>query len=156
MDELIALCLFAAIALAPAVLMFLQRKLMNSVICLAFSVLGSSLLLAFLGQTFAALLQLLVFAGVMSAYLVLAMASEERQAKISGKVRFIVAAAVILSFLTVMSRGVDGSLAQSGNSFASSAEIAFEGQYAALYAAVFLAFAAAAGGVLTMKRFSNR
>lgn len=155
MSDLTVLCLFAAIALVPAVLMFLQRRLVNAVICLAFSALGSALLLVYLGQTLAAALQLLVFAGGLAAYLVVAVASEERQAKISGPVRFLVAAAVIFASLSVMYSGVGGGLEETGNSFVSSAVIAFEGQYALLYASVFMLFAAAAGGVLVMKRFSK-
>lgn len=150
------LSLFAAVTLVPAVLMFLQRKLVNAVICLAAAAVGSSLLLLYVSQTLAALLQIFVFVGGLSTYLVIAVGSEEKQAQMLGRVKFFVAAAAMLAGLSLMLGGIDSSLQPTGNSLVSSAAVAFQDQYAFLYAAVFLVFATATGSVLVMKRFTRR
>jgi NADH:ubiquinone oxidoreductase subunit 6 (subunit J) len=146
---------FIAVTLAPAALMFFERKLMNAVICLGISALGSSLLFLYLGQTLVGLLQLFVFVGGLSTYLVIAMASEERHAAMLSRGRFVMAAIVVAAVLSLLLNGISSSQTQTGNSFVSSAEAAFVGQYALIYAAAFLVFATAAGSVLVMKRFSR-
>lgn len=162
MAGLEVLYLFIAITVAPAFLIFLERKLLGSVICLGVVAAGSSLLFVYLGQTLVAMLQLFVFVGGLSAYLVIAATSEETRAAATGGgramhwIRFFavtVAVAAVLS-LVVVGIGV-GQQVPAGNSFATAAEAAFGSQYALLYAAVFLMFSAAAGGVLVIRRFSK-
>ena len=151
----VVLSAFIIITLAPAVLMFLQRRLLNAVVCLAASAVGSSLLFLYMGQTLAALLQLFVFVGGLSTYLVVAVASEEKRAGMLGKARFLIAAVAVGAGLALVLKGIDFGQQQAANGFVGSAEIAFGGQYALLYAASFLVFAAAAGSVLVLRRFSK-
>ncbi len=150
-----ALSALVLFTLAPAALVFLERKLLNAVICLAVAAVGSSLLFLYLGQTLVALLQLFVFVGGLSTYLVVAVASEEKQSKTLGRARFLVAAVALAAVLSLVLSGIGLGQQQAGNSFASSALAAFGSQYAMLYAAAFLLFATAAGSVLVMRRFSR-
>jgi len=151
----VVLSAFIVITLAPAVLMFLEKKLLNSVICLAVSAVGSSLLFLYLGQTLVALLQLSVFVGGLSTYLVVAVASEEKRAGMLGRAKFFVAMVAVGAGLSLVLNGISFTQQQTANNFASSAEIAFGSQYALLYAASFLVFATAAGSVLVLRRFSK-
>ncbi len=145
----------AAVTVAAAIMVFIERRLLNAVVCLAACAAGSSLLFMYLGQTLVGLLQLFVFVGGLSTYLVVAVASEERNGATLGRARFVVAAVVIAAVLAVLLNGINPGQPQTGNSFVSSAESAFGSQYAMLYAMAFLLFSTAAGSVLAMKRFSK-
>ena len=162
MAGLDVLYLFIAITVVPAILIFFERKPLHSVICLAVSEAGSSLIFVYLGQTLVALLQLFVFVGVLSAYMMIAAASEEKQAVApSGRARhwikFFAAALAVAAVLSLVLDGIGAGHqpAPAGNSFSSSAEIAFGSEYSLLFASIFLLFAAAAGSVLVIRRFSK-
>ena len=151
---LIALVL---VTLVPAVLVFLERRLMNAVLCLAASAVGSALLFLYLGQTLVALLQLFVFVGGLSTYLVVAVASEKGPVKMLDGATFFFALVVIAAALALVLNGIGfgQQQQQAVNSFSASAETAFGSQYALLYASVFLLSATAVGSVLVLRRFSK-
>jgi NADH:ubiquinone oxidoreductase subunit 6 (subunit J) len=161
MADVNVLYLLIAAMAVPAILIFLRRKPLDSVICLAVAAAGSSLLFIYLGQTLVALLQLFVFVGGLSAYLVISTSLQEKSvnAPLLGRalywVKFFVAAVVVAAVLSLVLLGIGTGQQQApaGNSFSSAAETAFGGQYALLYVSAFLLFAAAAGSVLTLRRF---
>jgi NADH:ubiquinone oxidoreductase subunit 6 (subunit J) len=143
-----------ALTLLSGILIFVRKKLLHSVIFLALSTVGSSFVFLYLDQPLIALLQILVFVGSLSTYLIVAVASEEKKELKRGVVGFFVATALMLSFLLPFTLGA-GEEQVATNSFSSSAETAFLNNYAFLFASVFLVFAATLGSVVIIKRFSR-
>ena len=76
-DASIVLFAIAAFTIISAAWVFLSRKLMHSVIALTIAFTGSASVFALLGQAEMALLQLFVFVGGLSTYLIVAVAAEE-------------------------------------------------------------------------------
>jgi NADH:ubiquinone oxidoreductase subunit 6 (subunit J) len=138
-----------------SIALFLQKKLLRSVIFLALTAIISSLILIYLGQVLVALLQLLVFVGGLSTYLVVAVATEEKQEKLSSKARLIFASIVIAMGLSLLVYSVQPTPAGAGNDFSTAAQFAFSSYYVLLFASIFLLFAAAIGSILVMKKFSR-
>jgi len=153
--ELLVLLAVIVIMLASAILIFMAKRLMRAVICLAMVALGASALFLYLGQELVALLQLFVFVGCLATYLMVAVASEEKQAKRTGILRFIFVIVVVFIAVSLSIKEIAGGQ-QTGNDFASEARAVFESQYAFLYAAVFMLFASAIGSVVVIRRFSGR
>jgi NADH:ubiquinone oxidoreductase subunit 6 (subunit J) len=142
------------LTLLSGILIFVRKKLLHSVIFLALSTVGISFVFLYLDQSLVALMQLLVFVGSLSTYLIVAVASEEKKEIRKGVVGFFVATAIMLSFLLPFVLGVgEGQVA--ANSFSSSAASAFSSNYAFLFASVFLLFAATLGSVVIIKKFSK-
>jgi len=133
---------------------FLERKLIRAVIYLAFAAISSALVLLYLGQAFIAMLQLLVFVGGLSTYLIVAVAIEEKGKKTLSNLSFVafaVISALVLLQLTAFSANQSASPAD----FVSSAQQAFGSYYALFYICVVLLFASAMGSVLVLKRFAR-
>lgn len=134
---------------------FLQKKLLYSVLFLALTAAVSSLILAYVGQVLVALMQLLVFVGGLSTYLVVAVATEEKQMKLNSARRLIFASIIIALGLSLLVYGVPPMQAGTGNSFSAAAQTAFFTYFAVLFACIFLLFATAIGSVLVIKKFSR-
>ena len=146
----------AAVMLVPAILMFLQRKLIRAVMCLAIAAVGGALLLLYLGQDLAALLQLFVFVGCLPLYLMMSAAPENWQVTVRDAIKLLVADVVIgggICLPFALSGGGGTQLA--GNDFTAAVASSLGGQYALAYAAVFLAFASAIGAAIVIRRFSK-
>ncbi len=71
------LVLLAAFTVASGMMMFLNKKLLHSVLFLALAAIGSSLIFIYISQTLVALLQLLVFVGSLCTYLIVVVAMED-------------------------------------------------------------------------------
>jgi NADH:ubiquinone oxidoreductase subunit 6 (subunit J) len=151
--ELLIILLALATVLS-GLLLFLQNKLLHSVIFLALAAAGSSLIFLYMRQALVAMLQLLVFVGGLSTYLMVAVATEEKRLKMSNAAAFL-AASVILSagLFAALSNLTAAPLA--GNSFSALAQSAIPIYFALLFAAVFLLFAAAVGSIIVIKKFSK-
>lgn len=148
--ELILVLITACFGIA----VFLERKLIRAVIYLAFAAISSALIFLYLGQAFIAMLQILVFVGGLSTYLIVAVATEEKSRKMPSNLSFAVFAvvsALILFQLTYSSASPSTSPAD----FVSSAQQAFSSYYALFYICVLLLFASALGSVLVLKRFTK-
>ena len=143
------------VTVTSSVAIFLPKKLLHSVIFLALTATASSLILLYMGQLLVALLQLLVFVGGLSTYLIVAVASEEKHEKLSSRVRLAVATSVVLVVLSLLMYNMPGIQTGVGNSFSAAAQIAFSNNYALLFASVFLLFVTAIGSVLVIKKFSR-
>lgn len=147
---------FIAVMLAPALMIFLERKPIRIGVWLAFSALGGALLLTYLGQSLIALLQLFVFSGFLSLYLIMSAASEEAHVDVRGRASFILSAALLIAMLFlpfVLSGGYAQTLAS--NDFVAAAAASLKGGYALAYAAVFLVFASAIGAMVVARKFSK-
>ena len=146
--------LLAIITVLAGIGVFLQKKSFHSVIFLALASTGSALIFLYVGQTLIALLQLLVFVGGLSTYLIVAIATEEKQAKMSSNIVFLVASMVIAAGLSLLVYTLQP--VQIGNNdFSTIAQNAFSQYYALFFAAVFLMFAVGIGSVLVMKKFTR-
>ena len=148
------LALLAVITIAPGIMIFFSRRILHSVLFLAAAAAGSSLIFLYLSQTLAALLQLLIFVGGLSTYLIVAVATEERKVMKADLVKFLSAALLIAVAFSYIVYGTPGTQ-MNGNSFSYSAEAAFSGYSAFLFAVAFLLFAAAIGSIVMIKRLSK-
>ncbi|MDE1874081.1 MAG: NADH-quinone oxidoreductase subunit J [Candidatus Micrarchaeota archaeon] len=146
--------LLAAVTVGSGAALFLQKRLMRSVIFLALAAVGSSLIFIYIGQTLVALLQLLVFVGGLSTYLIVAVAAEEKQVKMRNVFVF-AASAIVLAVGFVAALSGLGPTQVSGNAFSGAAQNAFSEYYAVLFASVFLLFAVAVGSVAVIKKFAK-
>jgi NADH:ubiquinone oxidoreductase subunit 6 (subunit J) len=146
--------LLAIIAVAPGVALFLQKKLIHSVVFLAIAAAASTLIFLYLDQVLVALLQLLVFVGGLSTYLIVAIAAEEKQVKLTSRVRFLLATVMIAAVLSALLLSLPAGVA-AGNDFSSVAQASFSDYFALLLIAVLLIFASAVGSVLVIKKFAR-
>lgn len=150
----VLLVLLIAFTLLSGVAIFLRRKLLHAVLFLALASLGSSLLLLYVNQVLVALLQLLVFVGGLSTYLLVAVAAEVKQAKMISLTRFFVVAIVAALVMSLFVYAASGDVL-AGNDFSTVAQSAFSTYYAMLFVAVLLLFAVAMCGVVVIKKFSR-
>jgi NADH:ubiquinone oxidoreductase subunit 6 (subunit J) len=153
MEDILILAFLAVVTLVPAAMVFLSKRLLNSVISLAMSAIGSALVLVYVSQTFAALIQLLVFVGSLSTYLIVAVASEEKEMKMLNVVKFIagaVAIAAVLSYIIY----IPSESQPVGTSFTEVAASAFLTYPELVFVSVFLQFAATIGSILIIKKVS--
>ena len=151
-----AFAIVAAIILISAVFILIEKKLVHAVMVLSLVFLGSALLFFLLGQTLMALLQLLVFVGGLSTYLVVAVATEEKSAKLISLRRFLVLALVLFVGTGVLLLNY----LPSGNNnvsadFLGAASSAFQNSYAMFYAMLVLLFAVSISSVLIIKKFTR-
>lgn len=140
------------ITIGAGLAVFLSRRLLHSVIALTFAFIGSALVFIYLGQTFVALLQLFVFVGGLSTYLIVAVASEAAKENFSY-VRFVPMLAMIilgLSTLLAVSGYYPGRVA---SSFVAMSASAISRYYPVLFMLGLLLFSTVIGSILVMKRF---
>lgn len=150
----ILLIFLAIFMVSSGIAVFLSKRLLFSVLFLAVSAIGSSLVFLYLSQTLVALLQLLVFVGSFSTYLVVAVAAEDREEKRISVLKFVVAAVIMAAGLSYFVYGVAPGQANE-NSFSQVAQVVFFDYYAPLFASVFVLFATALCSVVILKKFSK-
>ena len=146
--------LLASLTVLAGLALFLQKKLLHSVVFLALAAVGSSLIFLYLGQVLVALLQLFIFVGGLSTYLIVAVATEEKQVKMRSAAAFVIISAIMSAglFAAVWNTATVG---LAGNDFSTVAQGAISSYYAFIFAAVFLLFAAALGSVIIIKKFTR-
>ncbi len=138
-----------------ALYMFLSRKLMHAVVGLALAFTGTALAFLVMGQTIIAILQMLVFVGGLSTYLVVAVASEERSSMMLKAQYFIVAlAAMLIAVVFAMWQVPQRSIVYP-SAFLASFSSALSGQYAVFYVIVALLFGTLISSVLILRRFTK-
>jgi NADH:ubiquinone oxidoreductase subunit 6 (subunit J) len=155
--DVYAFIAISAVTVATALYVFLAKKIMHAVAALASVFTGSAVVFLILGQTLVALLQMLVFVGGLSTYLVVAVASEERKAMLIRLPYFAAAMVLILiTLLMLMGSAPTGAVGEDhGASFLSSASSAFQSQYAVFYIIAALLFGTVISGVFVIKKFSR-
>ena len=147
--------LFAALTVLSSVLVFLQRKLVHAVLALTTAFSMSAVLFLIMGQPFIALLQLLVFVGGLSMYLMVSLANEEkgrRYIRVSLFIPIVIVLSVLLLYFAHLSVA---SAAISGSSMDSTFAAAMAQYYPLFYGILALLFSAALGSVLFIKKFSR-
>ncbi len=154
MLDLYAFFAISAITVASSILIFAAKRLIYAVAALAAAFLGSALLFFLLGQTVMALLQLLVFVGGLSTYLIVAVSTEEKGAKLIFLPAFLAVAAVTAAGLGYVILGyVQPTGANAASSFLGSAAIAMQGSYALFYVMATLLAAVSISGVMIINKF---
>lgn len=151
-----AFWIVAALIVIPAIFIFIEKKLIHAVIALSIAFAGSALLFFLIGQTLIGLLQLIVFVGGFSTYLIVAVATEERTAKLISFNRLAVLA--LLLFIGIGSMLIEYMPSSSLNlstSFLGEASLAFQASYGIFYAMLLLLFSASIGGALIIRKFAK-
>ena len=151
-----AFAIVAAIMLISAIFIFVEKKLVHAVIALSFAFLGSALLFFLIGQTLVALLQLIVFVGGFSTYLIVAVATEEKTAKLINLRNFLVLALMLFvgAGIFLLKYQPSGN-ANLPTNFLLSASSAFQSSYALFYVIVLLLFSVSISGVLIIRKFAR-
>lgn len=155
MSRMVLDSIFIAISIltiAAGLATFLSRRLLHSVLAITFAFIGSALIFIYLDQTFIALLQLFIFVGGLSTYLIVAVASEEAKGSIS-LVRFIPLLVIVAIGLSALLVSTGLSQSPSGNNFIATSGSAFTAYYPVFFMLGLLLFSTVIGSILIMKRF---
>ncbi|MHB1830636.1 MAG: NADH-quinone oxidoreductase subunit J family protein [Candidatus Micrarchaeaceae archaeon] len=154
MLDLYAFYAVSAITVVSSILIFVEKRLVYAVAALATAFLGSALLFFLLGQTIMALLQLIVFVGGLSTYLIVAVSTEEKDAKLIFLPAFLAIAAITAAGLGYTLLGYIQPIGtNAASSFLGAAAIAMQGSYALFYIMATLLAAVAISGVMIINKF---
>ncbi len=148
----IVYAVLAGLIILSALAIFTLRRIAHAILALTAAFAISSFIFLYLGEVLVALLQLLIFVGGLSTYLVVAMSSEEKNMRYSRVLSFTIAALVVTAGLFVVLPTV-GTPAASSNNLIAAAPAAFAGYYIILYAIALLLFSSAIGTVLFVRKF---
>lgn len=140
------------LTIAAGLATFLSRRLLHSVLAVTFAFVGSALVFIYLGQDFIALLQLFIFVGGLSTYLIVAVASEEAKGSVSIT-RFILLLVIVAIGLSALLVNTGLSSSPAGNDFVAASGSAFTAYYPVLFMLCLLLFSTVIGSILIMKRF---
>ena len=151
-----AFAIVAAIVLISAAFIFIEKKLVHAVIALSLVFLGSALLFFLLGQALMGLLQLLVFVGGLTTYLVVAVATEEKSAKLISPRWFLALALLLFAGIgAFLLDYLPSSNVNVSADFLSAASSAMQNSYALFYVMLVLLFAVSISSVLSIKKFTR-
>lgn len=145
----------AALTITSSILVFVQKRLVHAVIALSVVFFGSALVFFLIGQTLVALLQLIVFVGGFSTYLIVAVATEEKGARPVRFPVFVVLSVLLFAGIVFALQGIPSQQLGAGNNFLAAATSALASGYAVLYIMAAMLFAAAIGGVMIIRRFTK-
>ncbi len=144
--------LISVLAVISALLVFVFKKLLHAALALTITFLASALLFAAIGQTFIGLLQILIFIGGLSAYLIAAVATENKGKEMLKHAPFF-ASAVVLSIAFTAIAMLVPQAAYVQSTFQQSSSIMFSQYYLILFILTLLLFSTAIGGVIIIKKF---
>jgi NADH:ubiquinone oxidoreductase subunit 6 (subunit J) len=143
----------ALILAAASVMLFVQRKILYAVLMLVIAFAASAFIFVLLNQVLAAFLQLFVFVGGLSTYLVVAVSPEQKTANLSKMPYFAAGAIIITSALSLMVLRMPQVYLASNQNLVSAAASAFSGTYAfLLYLIIILLFSSTIGTVLLIRK----
>lgn len=143
----------AALLLASSAAVFLFKRLMHAVLALTMAFAASALIFLYLDQVLVALLQLFIFVGGLSTYLIVAISNEEKGSVHGNLPMFAIVAVVLTVALLAAVQSLPSGLALSGNDMLQTAPAAFGSYYPIFYALALLLFSASAGTVIFIKKF---
>ncbi len=145
-----AFIVLAVFTVGAAIAMFFQRSLLRSVTALTLSFVGSAVIFYIIGQDLIALLQLLVFVGGLSTYLIIAVSSENREVK--KLPRLMVLAIIFTAGLSIVFVSPFAA-AQNAADIQVYAATAFNNYYQLLFVIALALFGAAMASVLVIRKF---
>ncbi len=144
--------LISVFAVISALLVFIFKKLLHAALALTVTFLASALLFAAIGQTFIGLLQILIFVGGLSAYLIAAVATENKGKEMLKHASFF-ASAIVLSVAFTAIAFIVPQGAYLSSTFQQSSAAMFSQYYLVLFILTLLLFSTAIGGVIIIKKF---
>lgn len=142
----------AIITLGSGIALFLSKRLLHSVIGLTIAFMGSAMFFIYLGQDLIALLQLFIFVGGLSTYLIVAVAAEESVAS-TKLLNFIILAAVLTIGLSEVLIGPSAGIQLQENSFTALVSSSLTAYYPMLFVLAMLLFGTVIGSILVIKKF---
>ncbi len=154
MLDLYAFYILAPLTVIASALIFVQKRLIRAVIAIIGVFIGSALVFLLLGQTIIPILQMLVFVGGISTYLIVAVATEEKSARlVSIPYLTIVAVIVFAAFMLMLGSTAIQQPSAPTPSFLAAASSAMQSDYAILYLLAVLLFGVTIAGTLILKKF---
>ncbi len=148
--------LVAAFTILSAIAIVAQKRLVYAVGAITMVFVGSAMIFVLLGQMLIAILQLLVFVGGLSTYLIVAVATEEKNARLVKLPVFGAITILLFIGLSLLLGYVPATSAPTAvPNFLSDAASAFTSSYPILYILVILLFSVAISGVLIIKKFTK-
>jgi len=142
----------SVLAIISALLVFVFKKLLHAALALTVTFLVSALLFAAIGQTFIGLLQILIFVGGLSAYLIAAVATETKGKEMLKHAPFFASTiALSIAFTAIAFLVPQGAYVPS--TFQQSSSAMFSQYYLVLFILTLLLFSTAIGGVIIIKKF---
>ncbi len=150
----IAFYAVSVFTIAVALLVFAARSLLRAVVALTLVFFGSSLVMLLLGQSFFAMLQLLIFIGGLSTYLLVAVGSEARKiGRVNLKFFAAMLVAAIAFLYALLAYIPEGSFR--GISMLGYVPEAIAQYYMVMYVIVVLVFSVAIASILLIRRISK-
>ena len=146
----IGFAVFAVFTAGAALAVFFQRSLMRAVAALALSFVGSAVVFYTIGQGLLALLQLLVFVGGLSTYLIIAVSSEHRE--FGNRIALVALAVIFAAGLSIMLLGMQN-FQQGDANVSGYVATAFSQYWPMLFIIALALFGAAMASVLVIRRF---
>lgn len=154
-DLIIAFYIFGALTILSSIFVFLQRKLVHAVFALTMAFASSSMLMLIIGQPFIALLQLLVFVGGLSTYLMVSLANEEKGKRYLRLGIFVPIVIILVVWFFFFAQLAIGASVLGSSNINMTFTAALQQFYPLLYMVVVLLFASALGSVLFIKKFAK-
>ncbi|MEM3839061.1 MAG: hypothetical protein QXF01_00560 [Candidatus Micrarchaeaceae archaeon] len=148
------LSLFLVLTALFGAMVFLQRRLVHSILALTAAFTMSALLFAIIGQQFIALLQLLLFVGGFSTYLMVSLANEtkgRRYIRLAYFIPLAVILAIMLCYFAFVSVPPAASLGT--QPISATFPEALAEYYPIFYLMIALLFSAGIGSALFLKKF---
>jgi NADH:ubiquinone oxidoreductase subunit 6 (subunit J) len=155
MLEVYIFSIISAMTIAASVLVTASKKLLYSAIFLAIAFLGSALLFFLIGQTMIALLQLIVFVGGLSTFLIVSIASENKLPRLINLWHFVAVAVILFAAIFYTTSAFMPYTSASPSNFLDVASAALSTGYAVFYIMAMLLFAVALSGVFIIKKFTK-
>lgn len=143
----------SVVMIISGISIFYQKSIMRAVIALSISFIASSLIFFILNQQFIALLQLFVFVGGMSTYLIVAVSSEYKKINKIDFIKIGVAAIIISMSFSLLFTVINFNASNTAPGMSVYFATAFEEYYPVLVAAVIMLFLAAIGSVIVIRKF---
>lgn len=148
----ILFALVSILTICSAAAIFISRRVIHAVIAVTFAFAGSAALFAYMNQVMLALLQLFIFVGGLSTYLMVAVASEDSSMPL-GLLRFVFILVVAGIGISVILMG-RGTAPQAG--YAAQVQplgASLPAYYPLIFAMVVLLFSGVMGSVVIIKKF---
>ncbi len=145
--------IISAIMIASGVLVFYQKSIMRAVIALTVAFTSSAIIFFILGQAFIALLQLFVFVGGLSTYLIVAVSSEYKKINLKGFIRLCIVAILVCAGMMLLLFKATFNTSQAAESMSSFFIEVFQSYFPIIFMALVMLFLTAIGSVIVIRRF---
>ena len=155
MYELFSFAVVSIVMIISAIGIFYQKRIMHSVVLLSIAFISSAFVFFILNQNFIAFLQLFIFVGGMSTYLIISVSSEFRKTRMIDFMKIcIVAIAITISIsIGILNFHYQNSQVTVSQGFSNFFVYAFQQYYSIIFTSVIMIFLVAIGSVVVIRRF---